>query len=87
MVEALGEARFTSVRHDNGDVEIDYFSGDRLWDEGELFDDLAPFVRAGGAIYAEAEGSHWKLAYANGGAQEFSGRLVYEDEEAGAAAS
>ncbi|MHB8509508.1 MAG: hypothetical protein ACYDGR_12805 [Candidatus Dormibacteria bacterium] len=87
LVEALGEARFDAIRHDNGDVEIDFFKGDRLWDEGELFDELAPFVRDGGAIYAEAEGSHWKLAYANGGVEEFSGRLIYEDEQAEQVAS
>ena len=80
LCEALDQARFRGEQAANGDVVIEEFTGEKLWDEGELFDELAPLVKEGGVIYAEAEGDYWKLVFKGGAVHEYEGRMVYEDE-------
>lgn len=81
LVAALEEWRYSATTHDNGDVEIEYFTGEKWGDDPRLFDVIAPFVSENAVIFCRGEdGSHWKHVFKDGKCEELEGKIVYEDD-------
>ena len=84
LKDALEEWRYSATVHENGDVEIDYFNGEKWGDDPQLYDVLAPFVVENDpnpVIFCRGEdGHHWKHVFKNGICEEVDGKVVYEDD-------
>lgn len=59
---ALAEWRFHFEPDENGDLVIDYFSGEKIGDEDQLFDALSDLM-TGYLEFMGEDGNHWRVHF------------------------
>lgn len=62
VAKALAEWRFHFERDENGDLVIDYFSGEKLGDEDQLFKALSDLM-TGYLEFSGEDGSRWRVHF------------------------
>jgi len=78
LVKAFEEWRF-STKVVNGNVHLEYFTGEKLGDEETLFNTIDPFVAPGGIIEARGEdGEQWRFCFTKYGIRHQQARIVWE---------
>jgi len=69
--EAFEEIRYPLVENTNGDYKIDYFSGEKLGDDLEIFNSIAPYVEEDSYIEMSGEDDNlWRWVFKNGKCEE-----------------
>lgn len=69
--ESFDEIRYPLVIDSNGDYMINYFSGEKLGDDTEIFNAIAPYVEEGSYIEMLGEdGTIWRWIFKNGKCEE-----------------
>jgi hypothetical protein len=69
--ESFDEIRYPLTTDTNGDYIIDYFSGEKLGDDTQIFMAIAPFVEDGSYIEMSGEdGTLWRWVFKNGKCEE-----------------
>jgi len=77
--DAFDAWRYDAIVKDDDTVVIQYFTGEKLGDDEQLFNVIAPFVKSGAEIYMHGEdGENWRYVFANGEVKEEHGTIVYE---------
>lgn len=75
---ALREWRWTPIMDDEGNIEDIEFLGQKLGNEDELFNTIAPFVRAGSYIVvAGEEGEVWRWRFDGERCHREAGRIEF----------
>jgi len=64
--ELFDEMRYQLKVNDNGDYEIDYFSGEKLGDDYEIFQIIAPCIENGYIELNGEDGFSWRWVFKNG---------------------
>jgi hypothetical protein len=83
LVEALDSSRYFATKKDNGDVLVEYFDGEKLGDDADIWQALAPHLDDT-VVYCKGEDrSYWKWVIKNGSFSEVNGRIVYDDDPGG----
>ena len=77
--DAITAWRYDTEKKEDGSIEITYFNGDKMGDEGWFFENIAPFIKSGAlATYVGEDGAHWRYVFENGAMIEQTGRVVYD---------
>lgn len=77
LKDALNEWRYETNELPNGDLEVDYFTGEKLGDDPVLWEALAKYL-TDGAIYCRGEdGALWCWEIKNGKFKELDGTVTY----------
>lgn len=78
-VEVTGDEAETG---DPGDIIGIDFVGEKLGDDAQLFQAIAPFVESGSYIRMRGEdGTTWEYRFRNGVMKEVQARLVWDDDD------
>ena len=76
---AMEELRWHLIFDDDGERVIDIeFEGEKLGDDAEFFEVIAPFA-CGEIECAGEDGEHWKWTFYNGEFNELLGTVVYDE--------
>jgi hypothetical protein len=81
LVAAFDEWRYSAAETDLGDVEIQYFQGEKWGNDEVLFNAIAPFVNEGRIEVTGEDNDRWKYEFDGETFSRFDGEYVYEDEE------
>jgi len=66
------------MRSPYGDVFVHGFHGEKLGDDAQLWQALAPFIRTGGIItWTGEDGAHWRYVFEKGECKEQKGEIVW----------
>ena len=72
------------IDNDCGDIIGVNFTGDRLWDEDDWFQAIAPFVTSGSYIQLQGEdGYNWRYLFENGECTILDGNIVFSEHPCG----
>lgn len=63
----------------NGMYEIDYFCGEKLGDDFELFDHISQYIEDGYIEYYGEDGCSWRYVFKNGQVIEVYPKVVWEE--------
>jgi hypothetical protein len=75
----ISEWGYNVFNNDNGDIVDIWFDGDKIGDEGQMFNALAPFVRAGSYLdYMGEDGALWRWEFTGNRMVERTGRVVFD---------
>jgi hypothetical protein len=79
LQDALESWRYSYNLLENGDVEIEYFNGEKLGDDSQFMEVIAPFMPNGSSVDCRGEdGCLWQWMFKDGILDERSGKVVYE---------
>ena len=73
------EIRYSLFVNEEGDYEIEYFNGEKLGDDFNIFSCVAEFVEDGFIEYRGEDGSQWRYVFKDGEMTEKYGRIVWDD--------
>ena len=77
--EIMEELRWPGSINDNGDFEIEYFSGEKYGDEDIIFDALAKVMPDGSYIEMQGEGGElWRWYFEKGKLIEKNAKIIWE---------
>jgi hypothetical protein len=80
LIGFLSEWRYDASLSEEGDVVIDWFAGEKLGDDGILWDALAPAVEEDSQIQCRGEdGALWRWYFEHGTVIEQDGKVVYRE--------
>lgn len=76
--EAMEAIRYPISLEDDY-CHIDYFSGEKLGDDLEIFSVIAPFVEDGHIEYVGEDNENWRYLFKNGTVKEIFPEVIWED--------
>lgn len=62
----------------NGAFEIDYFNGEKLGNDFEIFTQIAPYIEDGYIEYQGEDGALWRYVFENGKVKEVYPKIIWE---------
>ena len=78
--DVFSEIRYELNKNENGDYEIDYFSGEKLGNDLVIFNSFAQFIENGQYIEMLGEdGERWRWIFINGKCEEIIARVVWDN--------
>lgn len=78
LQDALIAWRYDVEINTDGSINIGHFTGEKLGDDEQLFEVIAPFVQSGGVIECRGEdNAFWRYLFENGELIEQQGEIVY----------
>lgn len=81
LAEIMREWRYPVEFDDHGNVTAIFFEGEKIGDEVQLFETLAPFVKAGSFIEMSGEdGARWRWEFDGKTMNENEARVVWDNE-------
>ncbi len=80
LEDALNELRWAPDTDENGNITELYFEGEKLRDEAEWMDAIAPMVKEGSKLMmCGEEGSHWCWYFDGESCVDYPGEVIYPD--------
>jgi ABC-type bacteriocin/lantibiotic exporter with double-glycine peptidase domain len=78
--DIFSEIGYELEKNENGDYEIDYFSGEKLGDDLKILNSFAKFIEDGQYIEMIGEcGCRWRWVFDNGVCKEVRCKISYDD--------
>ena len=79
IVELMDECRWNGFINDDGDYELEYFTGEKYGSDDTIFNVLAPFVEEGAYIEMQGEeGELWRWKFTDGQCKEITPKITWE---------
>jgi hypothetical protein len=79
--EIFEEIRYPLIKDNNENYTIDYFCGEKLGDDFEIFKVIAPYIVDGSYLeYLGEDGEQWKYIFKNGECKVKSIKKSYDEE-------
>lgn len=79
LVAAFGAWRYDAAELDDGNIQIEYFNGEKWGDDEFLFRTIAPYVVPGASIEVRGDDDCvWRYRFHDGRVYEDSGEVVFE---------
>jgi hypothetical protein len=82
LAQAMQEWQWLADEDADGNITYISFEGEKLGDDGVLFEAIAPFVKDGSYIEMSGEdGCRWMWCFKNGKMTEKTAKFVYDEDE------
>lgn len=75
--EVFDEIRYPLILNDEGYYEIDYFSGEKLGDDDEIFKSIAKYIEDSYIEYLGEDGTQWRYIFKNGIFEEKTAKIIW----------
>lgn len=82
LVEAFEACRYGVEENENGDIFYLYFNGEKLGDDEEIFNAIAPAVEDGSFIEMQGENGYlWRWVFQDGKCREIAAKVIWDFSE------